>query len=107
MISLPKAGENLIADSAGTRTIFDLKNLGLNIKPVKKPRIIDRIKFIWDFDLIIDPESYDLERELNTYVWLDKKGEIPIDEDNHLLDAGGYATYYFNQNDSESYVIKT
>ncbi len=88
----------IIADNAGLRTIVDLRASGLNIMPVKKPRIVDRIKFIWDYELIIDPGSYDLEKELNTYVWLDKKGEIPIDEDNHLLDAGGYASYYFSPN---------
>ena len=85
----------IVADNAGLRTINDLRNTGLNIIPVKKPRIIDRIKFIWDYTLVIDPGSDDLEKELNTYVWLDKKGEVPIDEDNHLLDAGGYASYYF------------
>ena len=101
----------IIADNAALRTIYDLKNLGLNIIPVKKPRIIDRIKYIWDFHLLIDPGSFDLEKELNTYVWLDKKGEIPIDEDNHLCDAGGYASYYFspayNRSTSKSYAIQT
>lgn len=86
----------IIADNAALRTINDLRNMGLNIVPVKKPRIVDRIKFIWDYELIIDPGSFDLEKELNTYIWLDKKGEIPIDEDNHLCDAGGYGTFYFS-----------
>ena len=82
--------------------------MGLNIYPVKKPRIVDRIKFIWDYSLIIDPGSFDLEKELNTYVWLDKKGEIPIGEDNHLLDAGGYASYYFSPNYGvRKYAIQT
>lgn len=99
LIKSRNVGDKLIiADSAGLRTIVDLKNMGFNIYPVKKPRIVDRIKFIWDYQLIIDPGSFDLEKELNTYIWLDKKGEIPIDEDNHLLDAGGYCSYYFSPN---------
>lgn len=98
----------IVADNAGLRTIVDLKNMGLNIVPVKKPRILDRIKFIWDYELIVDEGSSDLEKELNTYVWLDKKGEIPIDENNHLCDAAGYASFYFSPNyNTGSYVIKT
>lgn len=86
----------IVADNAALRTIGDLCNMGLHVVPVKKPRIIDRIKFVWDYELIIDPGSYDLEKELNTYVWLDKKGEIPIDEDNHLIDAGSYGSWFFS-----------
>lgn len=95
----------IVADSQATRTIGDLRIEGLNVIPVKKPRIIDRIKFVWDFQLIIDPGSFDLEKELNTYVWLDKKGEIPIDEDNHLIDAGSYGSWYFVPKQSSSYAI--
>jgi phage terminase large subunit len=109
MIKARGVGNSLIiADSASLRTIIDLRAMGLNIAPVKKPRIVDRIKFIWDYELIVDPGSFDLEKELNTYVWLDKKGEIPIDEDNHLCDAGGYCSYYFSPNYGKgSYVIQT
>jgi len=95
----------IVADNTGLRTINDLRNEGFNIVPIIKPKIIERIKYIWDYELIIDPGSFDLEKELNTYVWLDKKGEVPIDEDNHLLDAGGYATWYFSPGYSGSYVI--
>ena len=85
----------IVADSAGAKTILDLKNLGLNIKGVIKPKIVDSIKILWDYKIIVDPESYNLERELNSYVWLDKKGEIPVDEDNHLLDAARYGSIYY------------
>ena len=85
----------IVADNAALRTINDLRKDGLNIVPVIKPRIVDRIKAIWEYQIIVDPESYDLEKELNTYVWLDKKGEIPIDENNHLIDAASYGTIYY------------
>lgn len=109
IIKARNVGNHLIvADNAGLRTIMDLRNTGLNIVAVKKPRILERIKFLWDYQLIIDPGSNDLEQELNTYVWLDKKGEIPIDEYNHLCDAGGYASYYFSPAYKKgNYVIKT
>lgn len=82
----------IIADSADSRTIMDLRNMGLNIVPVKKPRIVDRIKAVWDYEIIVDPDSYNLEKELSSYVWLDKRGEVPIDDFCHLLDAAGYAS---------------
>ena len=80
----------IISESASPRTIKDLKGFGFNIKPVIKGRILDDIKLVKDWRLIIDPESYNLERELNNWIWLDKKGEVPIDQDNHLIDALRY-----------------
>lgn len=81
----------IIADSQAKRTILDLKSMGLkNIQGVVKNPIVQDIKTLLDYQLIIDPESYNLQRELNNWVWLDKKGEIPLDAFNHLIDAGRY-----------------
>ena len=44
------------------------------------------------YKLII--EGSGLTRELNNYVWLDKKGEYPIDDYNHLIDAARYAVSF-------------
>lgn len=83
-------GKLIVADSAAPRSIQDLKGLGLNIVEVHKGRIVDDIKMLWDYEIIVDPESYNLAKELSNWVWLDKKGEIPIDEDDDLIDAGRY-----------------
>lgn len=80
----------IVADSAATRTIHDLKGQGVNIVPVMKGKVTDDIKMLLDYQLIIDPESFNLSKELNSWVWLDKKGEVPMDEDSHLLDATRY-----------------
>jgi phage terminase large subunit len=80
----------IIADSAATRTITDLSGKGLNIKPVHKSPIVDDIKMLEDWEIIVDPNSHNLARQLNNWIWLDKKGEIPIDEDDDLIDAGRY-----------------
>lgn len=82
----------IIAESASPRTIIDLRSQGLNIKPVEKGKIIDDIKMLQDWIIIIDPESYNLQKELNNWTWLDKKGEVPLDDFNHLLDAARYYT---------------
>lgn len=85
----------IIADSAEPRLISELKNRGLNIKGVEKPKIVDRIALMQDYELIIDPSSTNLVKELNNYVWHDKKSETPIDDYNHLLDALGYAVWNY------------
>ena len=85
----------IIADSAEPRLISELKQRGLNIKGVEKPKIIDRIALMQDYELIIDPSSTNLVKELNNYVWHDKKSETPIDDYNHLLDALGYAVWNY------------
>lgn len=85
----------IIADSAEPRLIAELRQRGLNIKGIDKPKIIDRIALIQDYQIIVDPESTNLIKELNNYVWHDKKSETPIDDYNHLLDALGYAVWNY------------
>ena len=88
-----KPSKMIVADSAGTRTIEDLKSKGLNIKAVKKGAgsLVDGIRLLQSYQIIIDPNSIDLINEISSYIWLEKKGEVPIDKDNHLLDALRYA----------------
>jgi len=85
----------IIADSSEPRLISELKSRGLNIKGVDKPKIIERIALMQDYELIIDHESINLIKELNNYVWHDRKSETPIDDYNHLLDALGYAVWNY------------
>jgi len=82
----------IVADNAALRTIKDLNKRGLNIQPTIKSRVVDDIKALGDYRIIVDPNSFNLEKELNSYIWLDKRGEVPIDEFNHLIDAGRYGT---------------
>jgi len=83
----------IIADSAEPRLIAELQSRGLNIKGIKKPTIIERIALVQDYELIIDANSTNLIKELNNYVFHDKKSQTPIDDYNHLLDALGYAVW--------------
>lgn len=85
----------IIAESATPRTIKDLKSKGFNIRAVKKSKIVDDIKVLTSYDLIIDNNSYNLGKELNNWVWLDKKGNIPLDDYNHLIDAARYGTMIY------------
>jgi len=71
---------------------FSLYSLlqGLNIIPVVKNKIIDDIKLIRGYEIVVDKDSFNLQRNLNNWIWLDKKGEIPIDIDDDCIDAGRY-----------------
>lgn len=81
----------IIADSAESRLISDLSN-DFNIKKVSKyaGSVIEGIRLLQDYELIIEENSYNLIKELNNYVWNDKKAGIPIDAYNHLIDALRY-----------------
>lgn len=85
----------ITADSAEPRLISELKSKGLNIIPaIKGPGSITAgIAAIQDYQLIIESNSKNLIKELNNYVWHDKKSSTPIDAYNHLLDAVRYCVY--------------
>lgn len=85
----------IYADSAESRLIFEIEKGGVNIKQAYKPQgsLTAGIAMLQDYELIIDPESKNLMKELNHYVWHDKKSKTPIDAWNHLLDALRYVVF--------------
>jgi len=97
------AKDNLIvADSAEPRLISELSR-DCNIVPAIKGQgsITFGISLLQDFDLVIDPESLNLVKELNNYCWLEKKSRTPIDKFNHILDALRYSISYQLQNPNQ------
>ena len=90
----------IVADNAEGRLNDELKEKGLNIIPCDKGAgsIVEGIKIIQDYELIIDPESINIVRELNNYVWTNKAGAIPRDLLNHLLDALRYYVMHITKN---------
>jgi phage terminase large subunit len=82
----------VVADCAEKRLINDLRNTGINITKCKKGAgsIKKGIKDILSYTVIVCGESSNLRKELNNYVWNDKKAGVPIDDFNHLLDALRY-----------------
>lgn len=77
----------IIGDSAEPRLLNELKGLGCNIEAaIKGPGSVNfGIAMLQDYDLIIDPESVNLIKELNNYVWLEKKSKTPCDAWNHCF----------------------
>lgn len=88
-------GKIIIADSAEKRLISDMKGLGLNIQKVLKGdgSILNGIKLMQDFEIIVSPESKNIATELNNYAW--KTHGVPIDDWNHWIDAIRYYVQTF------------
>jgi len=96
---LNRVGNKLIvADSAEPRLIEDLKSTGVNIMPVKKGTIESGVIRVQDFDLIVEQNSQNIAKELNNYVYMDKKSQLYIDDWNHALDALRYNVIYHLDN---------
>jgi len=94
----------IVADSAEPTLIAGIAQEGYNITNAKKREIIEDIRLIQEFEIIVTERSYSVKRELRNYAWNDKKSETPIDDYNHALDAMRYA---FNRLYIRSSVLAT
>ena len=96
----------IIADSAEPRLIADLRHLGVNIKPVKKGTIESGITRMQDYELVITPDSTNIAKELNNYIYADKGSKLYVDNYNHAIDGVRYNVIYHldNPNAGKYYV---
>lgn len=104
------AGEELIiCDNSEPRLISELKNNHkINIRPTikKSGSILSGIALMQDYEIIVDPDSENIIKELNNYVW-HARNEKPVDKWNHCLDGIRYALQYIDANSSKGvYVIR-
>ena len=86
----------IVADSAESRLIHELRGRGLNIIEAEKGAgsITAGISLLWDYEIIVDPESHNLIREFTNYSWQDKTNKsIPQDKFNHGIDALRYFVF--------------
>ena len=88
----------IIADSAEPRLISDLKHAGVNIQAVKKGTIESGITRMQDFEIIIEPNSHNIAKELNNYAYSDKGSKLYIDSYNHSIDGARYNIIYHLDN---------
>jgi phage terminase large subunit len=86
----------IIADSASPDIIAEIKAQNCRIKPVKKPKIVERLEILRNYKIIVDPSSTDIVEEFNNYCWDSNYdlGEKPIDDFNHYIDAINYYIVY-------------
>ena len=98
-IVLNKVGNKLIvADSAEPRLIEDLRHTGVNIRPVKKGTIESGVTRMQDYELIVEPNSTNIVKELNNYIYADKGSKLYVDSFNHAIDAIRYNFIYHLDN---------
>lgn len=82
----------IVADNSEPRLIEEIKKSGVNIIPCVKGAgsVLEGIKFLQDYKLIVSDTSINIIKELNNYIWSDRKSGTPIDMYNHCLDGVRY-----------------
>ncbi len=89
--------ERIRADSAEPKSNEDLRRLGISrIQPSVKGKdsIINGIASISEYKIFVNPSCVNAFSELSNYRWdkgRDSNRNMPIDSDNHLMDAMRYA----------------
>ncbi|MCS4446201.1 terminase large subunit [Clostridium botulinum] len=93
-----KAGSSRVTcDSAEPKSVAEYKKLRVNAKSAKKGAgsIEYGIKFLQGLEIIIHPRCQNFRNEISKYKYKeDKNGNIlpmPVDKDNHLIDAFRYS----------------
>jgi phage terminase large subunit len=88
----------IIADSAEPRLIADLKSKGVNIQAVKKGTIESGVTMMQNFEIVVDPNSTNIAKELNNYAYMDKGSKLYVDNWNHAIDGIRYNVIFHLDN---------
>lgn len=88
--------EYVKCDSSEPKSIQELKNLGVSALGAKKGKdsIIHGIQWLQQQEIVIDKKCQNFKNEISQYKWKEIQGQtvpIPVDKNNHLLDALRYA----------------
>lgn len=93
----------IIMDCAAPLFITDLGLLGFKIIPAVKPKIVDSIIRMQDYEIIVTSRSENVIEEFDNYAWVKGSKEIPIDNYNHAIDGIRYALHFLTQQSSSIY----
>lgn len=110
MISLDIKDQDSYWDSAEPKSIQELYDMGINAKPCEKgpDSVRAGIDFLKQQKIHIVAGSENISREQRSYIWKkDKDGNalnIPIDFNNHMMDAIRYGIYTHCKNAGQAYV---
>lgn len=92
-------GRTIIADCAEPNRIEEISRAGFKIEPANKA-VKDGIDYVKSHPLRIDASGINIIREVKRYAWKLDKENKPTDDvvkfDDHLMDAGRYASYSLN-----------
>jgi len=92
---IPNKNSLIIADSADPTQIIGIKQAGFNIIGLGKEPIINGIRSLQNWEIVITKTSKNVINEFFNYIWLDKSGEVPIDAFNHSIDPLRYVELYY------------
>jgi phage terminase large subunit len=83
----------IVSDTNEKRTVAAMMAARLNVVRTVKfdGSVIEGIRAMQDYKIVVEPGSVDLVKELNNYIWNQKKSSVPVDDFNHLIDAMRYA----------------
>lgn len=84
----------VLADSSQPSMINGCNEKGFNFIGLAKEKVITGIYKLQDYQIIVTPQSINIQEELHNYIWLDKSGEVPVDKFNHSIDALRYVEKY-------------
>ncbi len=84
----------IIGDNSEGRLIDELRRLGNNIVRCDKPPIEFGVSLMQDYEIIVDPKSTNIAKELNNYIYLDKGSKLYLDAYNHAIDGIRYNVVY-------------
>jgi len=97
-LGLRKGEDQIIADSAEPKSIYEIRQNGWLIKPVSKgsDSVRGGIQLVQQYHLNVTQDSLNLIKELRNYKWEQDKMtskflNTPIDSFNHAIDALRYA----------------
>jgi phage terminase large subunit len=85
--------ELIVADCAEPRLIGDVQAEGFNIVSCEKGKDSVRLGLanMKEYNIVVTPDSHNIKKEMNHYIWNDRKSNTPIDNFNHTIDAARYA----------------
>jgi phage terminase large subunit len=83
---------HIIADSAEPKSIEDLRRGGFNVDGANKgpDSIRNSIDTLKGFKINITRDSVNVIKEFRSYKWVDGKPNVPVDYNNHTIDAIRY-----------------
>ncbi len=84
----------IIGDNAEGRLIDELRAMGNNTVRCGKPPIEFGVSLMQDYKIVVEPNSHNIAKELNNYVYLDKGSKLYLDAYNHAIDGIRYNVVY-------------
>jgi phage terminase large subunit len=108
--------ERIIFDSSEPKSIAELRRYGVDVYGAKKGKdsVVHGVQWLQQQTIIIDVSCVNMQNEIQTYKWKEDAGGIvvksgglpvPVDKNNHLIDATRYA-YEDDMNEATAEIVE-